>query len=458
MRVKEERRSRGGFWSRFEQVPGQQRSRPVRNGVIISVILGLLLYAGFTRQIPGLPDGRETVSAHFERSLSLQPGNPVRLRGVDVGEVEKIELGPDREGAMVTMRLDGDYDLDLRADARADLYWRMMVGRNLYIELDPGTDEESLGSGTIALDQTTTQVEFDDLLRPFDGDGRRGGRAFIRAFERGLRDPEPPRETLDELAPAMAATEAGLPALRGTETGDLTRLVRNSARTMGALARAEGTLPALIDSGAVTLGVTAARRADLGELLREAPEAQREIQRTMVRLVATLDELDPLAEAMRPGARALDDAVIAIRPALDQATPLLRRTRPLLNTLKPSFVDLARAGRAGVPLFRELDGSLDRSEQSLVPWLEQRDEGSDLRNLEAVGPWFSGASAVASRYDANGFLLRVQPGAGVDSLDFLPCQLYLTNPSVDELARCDALNNAVGGILGGRPPAAGGKG
>ncbi|WP_205699629.1 MlaD family protein [Conexibacter sp. SYSU D00693] len=435
---------------RFALVPGQHRPHRVRDGAIFLAVVGFLLVAGFGRGIPFWPDGRATVTADFAQAVSLREGAPVRVAGVDVGTVDGVDLGPGGRGARVTMKLDDDQEVDVRRDARAHLFWRTLLGRNMYVQLDPGTaGAPALGDDVLPASRTTAQVEVDQVLHPLDDGGRRALQVTTREFERGFAQPSAVQDTIDALPSASDSLAGGVSALRGSATGDLTRLVRSTSRALRALAADDDALAGTVEGAEVVLGVTAARRADLAGVLDRAPAAERRTITTMARLRGTLGRLDPLAAQLRPGARRLDDAVGAVRPALDVADPLLRRARPLLSRLRPAVADLGRAGTVGVPLFDALDPTLDRSLDRLLPWLQERDDETKLRNLEAIGPWFSGADAIASRFDANGYVLRMQPGASLQSIDSLPCQLYLTDPTAPQLARCSALKQALGAVLGG---------
>ncbi|MGE4426181.1 MAG: MlaD family protein [Solirubrobacteraceae bacterium] len=431
----------------FRYVPGQHRPRTVRNGAILVLVVAFVLVSGFGRGVPLWPDGRTTVTAELPRADSLRPGSPVRVAGVDVGEVTDIDLGPGGRGATVRMRIDRGQDVDLRHDARAHLYWRTLLGRNLYIELEPGSDAREL-RGTIPRSRTTAQVEVDQLLQVFDDGGRRSLRTVTREFERGFGRPADVRRAIDEAEPAAAAAAPGLSALRGRVNGELTTLVRHAARITGVLAREDDALAGLVRHGARTFAVTASRATDLRRLIAVAPTAQAQTRRTMRRLRGTLDRLDPLVDELRPGARRLDATVAALRPALDDARPLLRAARPTLQRLRPAVASLRDASADGRPLVAALNPTVDRSLATLVPWLGRRDDETRLENGWTIGPWFSGASAVASRFDVNGYVLRMQPGLGLRSLDSLPCQLLIADPTATAPVTCDALRRTLGGLLG----------
>ena len=65
---------------------------PVTIGVIASAVIVVLLYLGFTKDIPFTRPFE--VNAVFESANSIRPRSPVRIAGVQVGHVDEIEQQP----------------------------------------------------------------------------------------------------------------------------------------------------------------------------------------------------------------------------------------------------------------------------------------------------------------------------------------------------------------------------
>ena len=123
----------------FTHRPGLHRARPLRDGAILLGILGLLLYAGFTKSIPFVGKGGTLVQMQVADLTHLQAGSVVRVAGVDVGKVDAVGLADGGRGARVTLRIDDDSGVQVHKDARAGIFWRTLLGRNMYVELDPGS-------------------------------------------------------------------------------------------------------------------------------------------------------------------------------------------------------------------------------------------------------------------------------------------------------------------------------
>jgi virulence factor Mce-like protein len=432
---------------RLEPTPGRQRPRHHRNGaivlVVVTVFVALALMFGYYRELPFLTSGR-TVKAEFGNITNLRVGNPVRVHGVKVGKVTKIAQTPDRTAALVTMKLSGGQKVDLRRDATATVLWRTLLGRNMYLELNPGSrSAPPLGDDLIQRSHTQSQVEFDQLFEPLDGDGRAAVRTMFREFDGAFRDPGVPGSNLDRLAPTFRSTAPALKALRGRRSGDMSRVVSGTDRTMGAFARSQARLAGLIDSAAVTFGVTAARRADLGSFVRQGPATLRDTRVTMARLRTTLDLLDPVAERLRPGVRELAGASRAVRPALRQATPLLKDLQPLAVNLRAALRALAPAGREGTKVIDGLDSTLTRTTDTLIPWLKARND-IGLRNYESIGPMFSNVDSAAGQYTNLGHLMRFQGLAGGETSIGLPCATFFGDPDALKRIQCEAFGKVFG--------------
>jgi ABC-type transporter Mla subunit MlaD len=77
---------------------------PVTAGAILAVVLIVITYFGFTKHVPFTHGYR--LQAVFESSNNLRPGSPVRIAGVNVGKVKKVERAGSSNAAVVTMELD----------------------------------------------------------------------------------------------------------------------------------------------------------------------------------------------------------------------------------------------------------------------------------------------------------------------------------------------------------------
>jgi virulence factor Mce-like protein len=389
--------------------PAQQRPRALRNGLIALALLALGTYMALARDIPFIGPSATTVRADFPFANQVQVNGhtPVRVGGVKVGEVRGLGPGADpRRSTRVTMRIT-DHDLVVHDDARAELRWRTILGGQMYVDLQPGSPSAPrLGDGVIPVSRTSSQVEFDDLLRTYDGGVDNAQRGVIRGLAAATSDPAATGSAIDAL-PDLTTVGRGLDAMRGTEAGDLRGLVASTGKVVQSLGTDTDALQRLVDGADRTLGATAAKRAELGRTLQQSPASLDATTATMARLRRTLGHLDPTVASLQPGARRVAASAAATAPALDQLRAVLREAKPVLVNARPALRSLRGVSQSGVPLVQHLEPTVDRVNDQLLGWLDKRDSDTRLRNFEAIGPFFSSMSSAASQYDTAGFRLRL---------------------------------------------------
>ncbi|MFT4286434.1 MCE family protein [Nocardioides sp.] len=126
---------------------------PIVLGLILAVLLGVgLLYGG----VPGRT-GTE-LKARFSAAVGLYPGSEVRILGVKVGEV--VSVTPDKDGVIVTLRL--DHGQKAAADTGAVIVAPTMVS-DRYVQLTkPYTGGTALRADAV-ISETGVPVEVDDM-------------------------------------------------------------------------------------------------------------------------------------------------------------------------------------------------------------------------------------------------------------------------------------------------------
>lgn len=431
---------------RFVHRPGMHKPRHVLKGAVALGLLALMLVVAVNRGLPFWPQSGTTVWARFANASSLRVGNPVRVAGIPVGEVSRIERPSSGRGAMVQLRLK-DGDVKLRRDARASIWWRTLLGRNLYVDLDPGSPSAPPLEGQIPPSRTTNQVELDEVLRPLDATGRTGLRRIVGATDGAFAGKDATR-AIKALAQSSVPIAAGLPPVRGRRPGDLPALVEQTAKAMAAVDRRGADLAGLITAADTTLAVTAARAADIGATLDAAPAALASTRSTMVSLRRTLPALDQVAVRLRPGARRLDEAATRTRVLLDAATPVFRDAQTLLRRLDPALREMGGGfAPQATAAFNGLEPTLQRVREQVIPFLERRNKAMKMKVYELIGPMASAGSGAMSTADAQGAYVQFEAGAGEAAVPAAPCKTMLTDPTAKALAVCDDLKDYLATIL-----------
>ena len=113
------------------------RFTPYQAGLIALVLIVVFAYLGFSKDIPFTTPFQ--VKAVFENAPPIHKNEPVRIAGVEVGKVSKVEaMGGDSPAVVVTMKLD-DTALPIHKDARIKVRPRLFFEGNLFFDIRPGT-------------------------------------------------------------------------------------------------------------------------------------------------------------------------------------------------------------------------------------------------------------------------------------------------------------------------------
>ena len=103
-------------------------------GVIGIIVISVLVYFAFTKDIP-FTNGYQ-VNAYFTNAANIQPKAQVRIAGVKVGTVRKVERG---EGSTTKVVMDLDEKaLPIRQDAAARIRFRIFLEGNPFVDLSAG--------------------------------------------------------------------------------------------------------------------------------------------------------------------------------------------------------------------------------------------------------------------------------------------------------------------------------
>ncbi|MCW3064944.1 MAG: hypothetical protein JWN32_2116 [Solirubrobacterales bacterium] len=411
--------ARSGLRRRFDIVPAKHRSHPVAIGFVVIAVIVIALLSAALRHIPLVPKGGHVVTAEFAAANQVSTRTVVRVNGVEVGRVDRVEAGSDPyRTSKVVMRLSNG-KIHLHTDASAQIRWRTLFGGLMYVDLHPGSAAAPALRGSIPAGRTSNQAELDQLLQTYAGSTAQAQRNVLKGLRRTLGDPAGTGRTLDALGPALQTVDRGLQPALGEQTGDLRGLVASTAKTVQGLDDALG-LQDLVTSADRTLAVTDAQRQRLGQTIQLSPASLRSTYTTMGRLRTTLGHLDPLVTKLRPGARVLGPAARAATPALAQTETVLHDLRPLLQQGGPTFDALRQASPSGVALMHGLDPTVGRLLDSILPWLRTPDPGTRLATYESVGPFWSALSAAAGEYDSVGYRIRFTVPPGTNSFLMSP--------------------------------------
>lgn len=248
----------------------------------------------------GLAD-RVGYRAEFVSASMIESGDPVKIGGVDVGQVTEVEI-KDRTRAMVTFDL--DKTVDLTSDSRAEIRYLNVIGdRYLALEQPSGTSgtSKSLDPGsTIAIDHTSPAL---DLTALFDG--------FQPLFE-ALEPSE-----VNKLTSNLIAIMQG-------EGGTVRQLLSRTASLTTTLADRDQLIGEVVTNLRGTLETLDSRQGQLDSLLTE-------LNRWMAALAEDRDVIGSSLGGINQLTTVLSDLIGDARPLLKDDIAQLRKLAAQLN-------------------------------------------------------------------------------------------------------------------------------
>jgi phospholipid/cholesterol/gamma-HCH transport system substrate-binding protein len=154
-------------------------NRTLEIGTGLFVLLGFAALLFLTTQLPasGLKLGGAKagyhVTAEFDDIGDLRVGSPVTMSGVRLGEVSGIRFDPKNFKAVVTLRIDPQYN-QIPDDSFASIQTQGLLGGK-YIGLSPGGSDTFLKAGS-HIDQTQSAIVLENIINKlFAGYASRGG-------------------------------------------------------------------------------------------------------------------------------------------------------------------------------------------------------------------------------------------------------------------------------------------
>ena len=138
----------------------------VASGIFLAIGLGALLWLATQATDYGRDVGDDGyfISARFTNVADLRAGAPVKIGGVPVGLVERIELDPVNFEAIVTLRVDRRFN-EIPLDTSASILTSGVLG-DRYVGMEPGGAMEYLREGDQLL-ITQSAVVLEQLVSKF---------------------------------------------------------------------------------------------------------------------------------------------------------------------------------------------------------------------------------------------------------------------------------------------------
>jgi phospholipid/cholesterol/gamma-HCH transport system substrate-binding protein len=421
-----------------QRVPRKDRmgANPLTVGLATLFVLAVGVYFGFAKDIPFTHDFR--VKAVFESANSIRQNSPVRIAGVNVGKVVKVEGKPGTDAAVVTMEIKKK-GLPIHKDATIKIRPRIFLEGNFFVDVKPGTPSApTISDGdTIPITQTATPVQLDQVLSILQSDTRTSLRKTLDGLGTGLSYKPPAAQDTDadpsargesagkSLNDAIRYGERSLKgtaivsqAFLGTQDHDLSRLIDGLSRTAEGLGRNEDQLKSLVTNFNTTVAATASQASNLRASIHELGPTLENANRALGSLDASFPNTRAFAREILPGVRETPATIDAAFPWLAQTRQLLGpdELKGLADELSPATRDLARVVDQSLKLLPQADLASKCVARVVLPTGDIKiDDGplsTGVENYKEAFYTFVGLAGEGQNFDGNGSYVRFNVSGG----------------------------------------------
>jgi virulence factor Mce-like protein len=444
---------------------GRERS-PFQVGAVFLVVLGILIYLGFSKDIPFVNPPYE-LKAVFADAQNMSTRSPVRIAGVEVGQVTKVEeFSEDSDLTVVTMEIKDD-GLPIHEDAELKIRPRIFLEGNFFVELDPGTSsaaELDDDDAMIPAAQTSGTVQLDEVLTSLQSDTRKDLQKLLQGYGDGLNGEPLPGEDADQEAMTQGQTAAeslndsldtapealrGLAivndAALGTELHDLSSLVIAQSNVSEELAAKEEQLKDFVTNFNRTVAAFAAESDNLQRTIHLLPEVLEQANPALDNLNASFPAVRAFSREILPGVRETPATIEAALPWIEQTRALVSpaELQGLVNDLRPAIDDLAQLTDDSVRLLPKVDDVSRCFIENILPTgdividVPNYPHETGVENYKEFWQSQVALSGESQNFDGNGGYTRFQPGGGQQTLSTGPTRIggqpLFANPNLPSL-------------------------
>jgi phospholipid/cholesterol/gamma-HCH transport system substrate-binding protein len=409
-------------------------------GVLAALVIAAAVYLTFGGPTP-FASSPFVLKAVFTTETELHIPSPVRIAGVNVGEVTSVKpLGGNSQAAVVTMDINNS-GLPIHRDATAGINTRIFLEGNFYVDLHPGTPNAPIlesgdtlpaanTSGPVQLDRvlaaltSNTRVNLDTLVQSLgaslNGQPTAAQDATQDPSVRGLTAAQALNKSLEYSASAFRASAIVNQALLGTQPHDLSQAVLGNEEVFRALASRQSQVASLVTTFDRTLAAFAARQNDLSASIAALPPLLRTTNSALTALDASFGPTKTFAKEILPGIEQVDPTIGEALPWLAQATALLGPSEldGLVSDLTPAVQATASTIDSSTALVSQSNALARCVTHNLVPAGNTVIQDPPLTTgVPVYQELLSSAVGIAGagqNFDGNGRYLRSSPAGGAD--------------------------------------------
>jgi phospholipid/cholesterol/gamma-HCH transport system substrate-binding protein len=314
-------------------------------GVVGLTVIGLIMMAAFKAQDLPLIGGGTKYSAAFSEAGGLKPNDEIRVAGVRVGQVRKVEL----EGTHVRVDFVVDRGVKLGDKTGAEMKIKTLLGQK-YLKLNPAGNGQLKEGSEIPLDRTISAYDvvdaFTDLTNTTERiDTNQLAKALDTLSATFQNTPEEVRASLDGLS------RLSLNVAKRDE--ELAKLLQHSQVVTKVLADRNQEIVKLMKDGNTVFQAVQARRNLIHQLLVSTQKLSAQIT-ALVRenrkdLAPTLQKVNAVLAILLKNQNALDASIRGLAPYARVFTNTLG-TGPWFDTYVQNIVPVPEIPLPKVPI------------------------------------------------------------------------------------------------------------
>lgn len=404
---------------------------PIALGVVLLALMAVALVTVYQKErISTLLASGDEVQAEFSRDYRLVPAKSVvKVAGVIVGTVTDVEKS-DRGTSIVSMKV-SDYTAEkLGSEPSAAIRPTTLLGGNYYVDLQPGSRQETFSGAIIPITRTHVPTELDQILASMPQRARKSISDTTRLTDQTLSAGAGAElgRLLEDAPETLKPASSVFSGLRGTRPEvDLWRMVPNLRSLAAAMTEEQGQLARIVSSLGDVSGTLATARLPMSHTLASLPETLVATRGGLTALHGTLGRLTETAAHAQPMARELSSLLSAADPVIDQTRPMVAELRSLLRTARPLVGQLTPTARRATATLDNVRGPvLDRvngpiAKTVLAPWKGTGHYAGNGGNghlfYEEVGYLAAHAANLSQYGNKNGRMLGLALGAGTATAD-----------------------------------------
>jgi virulence factor Mce-like protein len=283
----------------------KQAPKPFQIFAMVAFVMacvGVLLYLwlSFGGVVPLRSEGYR-FDARFPEATQLAEQADVRISGVPVGKVIKIETGPDNT-TEVTIEMRSRY-APVAANARVMLRQKSLLGET-YVDLTTGDTSKGTidDGGMLAQSAVAPTVELDEIFRTFDKDTQQAFQTWMQSQAASVNGRGAEINAFFGNVPEFVTTADDVLAQLNAQSRAVSGTIRGTGEFFSAISARDGQLSRLITESNRLFQVTAARNREFAAIWEELPDFSRQSRLTLPRLTEFAENADPVVKQLQPAA------------------------------------------------------------------------------------------------------------------------------------------------------------